>query len=59
MGVIMKKQKDENENGLSEQDLKNQDDALKQWTAEAKKAGKTRSVVSEVISAIVDIAFDL
>ncbi|MDR2569879.1 MAG: hypothetical protein LBD23_06225 [Oscillospiraceae bacterium] len=55
----MKKQKDENENGLSEQDLKNQDDALKQWTAEAKKAGKTQSVVSEVISAIVDIAFDL
>ena len=43
------------ENGLTEEDLKNQDHTLRQWTAEVKKAEKTPSAISEVASAVVDI----
>jgi len=44
------------EGGLSAEDMKNQDDALKKWTAEVKKIEKTPSIGGEIAGGAVEVA---
>ena len=46
---------DKIESDMSEDDIEKQDDALKEWTKEKKKSEKTPSVISEVVSGVIDI----
>ena len=59
MGFVMNKhEENDSVNGMSKDDLKNQDDAKKKLKDKADKVERTTSTIAEIASAIIEAITD-